>query len=121
MKTEKSDDLSKLRIRVAELCGWEKDIGVGRNNTEIITWHHSSSGLFYNENQLPDYPNDLNACREFEETIRGHSDTRWSIYCDHLAELTESLHEAIHATAEQRCRAFVALHDAQEAPAAVGQ
>lgn len=56
-------------------------------------------------NPVPDYPNDLNACHEFElEHIRRNS-ALFGRYEDTLTELGDE--SGICATAEQRCKAFV--------------
>jgi hypothetical protein len=62
-------------------------------------------------NELPDYCNDLNACYEFEELLKGVERNRY--YDALLEQRTESNPSDVafgiaHATAEQRCRAFVA-------------
>lgn len=100
-------NLSELRIRVAELCGWHP--------TPEGYWTTNPAGQWAIE--LPDYPCDLNACHEFEEAISAH----FLLFESHLKEICLRDWRGtggdqpycnsfpIHATAEQRCRAFVAV------------
>jgi hypothetical protein len=108
--SEKNLEELKLRVKVAELCGF-KD----------LVWfsgelHHGPHGL--NAAVVPDYPNDLNACHEFEE---GLADCDKNFYVIHLSKeiglagriagitgSTVTAFKFAHATAEQRCRAFIA-------------
>ena len=54
---------------------------------------------------VPDYPDDLNACHEMEDTLTGIS---WAEYLAHLELVCESkLNHPVHATAAQRCEGFL--------------
>jgi hypothetical protein len=85
------NEKQQLRIKVAELCG----LRVG------------STGFDQHSRQIPDYPNDLNACAEFKKTMT--PDQRYR-YCNILSNEcgTGATDYHIFATAEQRCLAFVA-------------
>jgi len=56
--------------------------------------------------KVPNYVADLNACHEFEKTL-GDIDN-WMLYDKALAEITEGF--TFHATARQRCEAFLRVH-----------
>ena len=115
----------EVRIKIAELDGWK------RSKTRLISTHDVSvsriiqgwkcpSGHFYGGgiNVLPDYLNDLNACYEFEEDLPMISEDGKSLfdYTRTLSRLVRKprtipmvIHdwELLHATARQRCKAFV--------------
>lgn len=106
-----------LRVRVAELCGWThlSDI-IDIIPTRRHWWPPGKQNSLDSRDltYLPDYPNDLNACAEFEETLTPNQ--LW--YYDHrLSEIVEKERPCStfnqrqdylwHATAKQRCRAFV--------------
>lgn len=105
------DDSTQLRIRVAELCGWTniKPNGLGSG---LCPWvgNPPFDCIWGDWAKLPDYPNDLNACHKFEETLtekqkEGYA-RRLSCECDPKRVGFDWW--AVFATAEQRCRAFVA-------------
>lgn len=58
----------------------------------------------------PNYAADLNACHEFEKTLTHIND--WMLYDKALAETTEGFN--FHATARQRCEAFLRVHNQWE-------
>ncbi len=116
---------TELRIRVAELCGWEK---FEKYPTGLYGWTRESlqdreaawvakDGLkLY---PVPDYPNDLNAIAGAETWI--------AIDPDAATEYVRNLHDiagselwgdlgVVRATAEERCRAFVATMEALSVP-----
>ena len=103
----------EIRIKVAELLRW-KNIRVDwdyfdyQDDTGLVATNEIGYTL-----PLPDYPRDLNACFEMEETLDdsqkdsfeyvlgiviGPSRERWRW---HL----------LHATARQRCEAFIAVKE----------
>lgn len=131
--------LNALRVKVAELSGWKRIhyrtaladhwLAPGAEPefpTDEVTgvmpfprphaeWEEPEDPLDY----MPNYPSDLNACAEFEKTLPD----RRREYIDALCDAVKSpriwsnhfdyadLEAVVHATAEQRCRAFVALHE----------
>jgi hypothetical protein len=124
------DDSTKLRIRVAELCGWDWDENSAWN--PVGQRHDRNHHPFANEpdgiSLLPDYPNDLNACHEFEKWLLSQSkinkrETPFHHYFHELHKVCANSDEfdapmkaenwAVTATAEQRCRAFVATMEHQ--------
>lgn len=110
-------DSTALRIRVAELRGWKR---VGRSNPSHDCYYAKGLRSVPAE-YLPNYPGDLNAIAEAEKVLDSlPTDTR-SLWLDLLAlQLTwpdvanaadlrfELQYLTARATAEQRCRAFVA-------------
>lgn len=115
--SEMTDD--ELRIKVAELCGWERGpkvsswIGVANS-----CWHRKSEQDGWQDNP-PDYPQDLNACHEMEEHI---PENKWFEWCGNMAKVCGveressdmTIGEIVHrtfstnrATARQRAEAFV--------------
>lgn len=125
---EMSDE--ELRISVAEAIGWEMcdyDHPLAKS-----MWHHPDSplcpdGKFIDTEELPDYPNDLNACAAFEETLLadsriGDKDSPFARYVKALQQICgeckdtrdrngltvwEAFAYAIVATSKQRCLAFL--------------
>lgn len=104
----KPPDLNELlRVRVAELCGTLACPGCGWK--QLVCWPH--------DHEVPNYPEDLNACTEFE---KGLSPGQKQRYCRHIlvaipeaGGITEYEYEVCtFATAEQRCRAFIATMEA---------
>ena len=94
------------RIAIAQACGW-----TGFNPDNIpdclqFTARRADGkwGL------IPDYLNDLNACREFEEVLNSPKYMQFHAFNNYAAMLCEMCkHEynAIAATAAQRCEAFL--------------
>ena len=99
---------------------------INRAIAEYLGWkeHESCPGIWYSptraqltEAWVPKYHSDLNACHEMEKAL---TDEQWSLYCEHLycaatarllPQLDEFLYEDLrvltHATAPQRCEAFL--------------
>lgn len=75
----------ELRIKVAELLGVMPP-----------------SVACYGMSEVPNYPADLNACHEMEKALLGDN---WH---DYAALLKSTAQFRWHATARQRCEAFVA-------------
>jgi len=91
----------KQRIKIAEFDGW-KNIHVqdccGRS---IVGW--KSPGPF---EEIPDYPNDLNAMHDVESRLPCGC---WTRYCQYLAEFGHGSVRFVvaHATAQHRAEAFL--------------
>ena len=81
----------KQRVAIARACGWEYCDG----------WHHPDGG-----DCLPDYLNDLNAMHEAEKVL---TDRQTRTYTANLWRMTHyaKIFSSIHATAPQRCEAFL--------------
>lgn len=115
--------LDQQRIRIAKACGW-KNITLDR-----VPWKHQYEKFLVGDNPnntvsrslVPDYLNDLNACHEMEKTLAPTQDERecctgkWTEYGSNLASVCgydphdRALFswEVYHATAAQRCEAFL--------------
>lgn len=88
---------------------WVKPDGV-----PIVRWMKTrkDANEWAFQNGLPDYPNDLNAMAKAEEML---TDEQWDAYERKLREICSARSwyegagkELLHATAEQRARAFCA-------------
>ena len=92
------------QIAIEQACGW----------TETEAWldgrrcfEHADSNAGWDFDSLPDYLNDLNACREFEIwLLKNHPDLQ-TIYRRILIECVGSDGFYWMATAPQRCEAFL--------------
>ena len=112
----------EIRIKVAELCGW---INVHEAGTREISEPLMDKGFGLvgfrlgqpakQLEQIPNYPEDLNACHEFEKEL---TEEQWRGYIFALLNLmkldialddyTLAQHFSfVHATARQRCEAFI--------------
>lgn len=98
-----------LRLKVAELCGWTREKDEFEHD-----WWRSLEGQWTHD--LPDYPNDLNVCAEFEKGLR-ESPLRFDYFVA-LQDVMEEIviQNVIFATAEQRCRAFVEVMKGKSVP-----
>lgn len=94
------------RIAIAEELGWKQvvkvEVGDEGYPEEFLRWVNSKGEML----SLPNYPKDLNACAEFEATMdpNGNEYTRFD---NHLHKICGSVRKCIHATAAQRCEAFL--------------
>lgn len=66
---------------------------------------------------IPDYPNDLNACHEFEKTLSREQAVKYRLILARNSDGPKAQYRTVeaamcHATAEQRCRAFLATKGA---------
>lgn len=122
-----TDEQTALRVKVAELCGENvaADAGFLRGSYRVFRFKTGVEWRAEGEepwNWTPDFPNDLNACAEFE---KGLSEDQQLAYTKELSMLTRNgwaifgnhimtLFPLLHATAEQRCRAFIATMEASK-------
>lgn len=89
----------EIRIKVAEAMGF--------TNTSFVCWRGHLDGY---ERRIPNYPEDLNACAEFEATL---TDDEWTDYLNQLYFITFKVgakdrdRQAVSATARQRCLAYL--------------
>lgn len=112
------------RITIAEACGWvRREPFLNALGYETQEWEkksvvneHYCSGHTLRE--LPDYPNDLNACHEFERWIRLKDRAMYWTYGKKLDGVVARYNDKdnkdqndcigiFEATAEQRCEAFL--------------
>lgn len=116
----------ELRVKCAELCGWKPETrkmyageanvnGWGLN--KHLSLGHRDRKFTTSPTSFPNYPADLNAMHEAEKTLQhvptARADQR-VIYSDALFQLlSQSLgrvalnFDMLHATARQRCIAFI--------------
>jgi hypothetical protein len=128
-------DLSpeEMRIAIAEACGWRIDwtgeIAQADPQRELVRllrpdgvpeiaafWHRGSKETLRLQaaRYAPNYTSDLNAIAQAEQTLTGEQSTR---FVEQLLRITiggysdtlspAEIRPAIHATALQRCRAFL--------------
>ena len=125
---------AKQRIAIAEACGWtfEKKARCnmlskepawhlispeGKMKCGIEIWHETHYGTesnyepfegelvnYLNISDVPDYLNDLNACHEAEKVL---TDEQTSAYITTLCLEVQPEPMLHHATAPQRCEAFL--------------
>ena len=84
------------RIAIAKACGYTQ--GVGMNGLE---WWTNREGV---HDEPPDYPNDLNAMHEAEETLGSYIPS-FMRYLDTLKDISPLC--GVRATAAQRAEAFL--------------
>ena len=109
---------NELRVKVAELLGWTECAtqSVDLNNgVSVQPMGLERTGDKYKQ-MLPDYPNDLNACHEMESSL--NTTDLVELYCTLLFGYIDQKSKyqgwlTIHATAKQRCLAFVKTMEAK--------
>lgn len=95
----------EIRIAIAESLGFKR-------NEKLDLWRKGNKDYFNCGSrcyaQLPNYPEDLNACAEFERSLGVDEKTE---YCVQLRKVIDCLPGAIFAfvtaSALQRCEAFL--------------
>jgi hypothetical protein len=107
---------TELAIKVAQLLGWRYDKR-GFATYDYWRWSHPKIKDARRWPDVPDYVFDLNACRDMEKALGNKSSVaglaRWSRYNDALASLCKGSVFACHATAKQKCKAFVKVMEAK--------
>lgn len=91
----------EIRIKVAEACGWK--INPAKHTAKILDWIHTESectGYF-----PPNYPEDLNACADFEKTISPDQQNQYIMELGKVCCVRGF--NIVTATARQRCLAFL--------------
>ena len=83
---------TEQRIAIAESCGWAK-----RREHRLSQWLSPHGGAW---NEVPDYPNDLNAMHEAEKTL---TDDQLITYEGWLIAVSKA---SRRANAKERCEAF---------------
>lgn len=105
---------NELRIKVAKLCGL-------KHFQPLYPLYairaDDPRGEYGKTLPVPDYPNDLNACVEFEKTL--DTEELQLRYTEALVQIPWTsawsffdAFKAVCATAEQRCRAFLKVKGA---------
>lgn len=96
-----------MRIAIAESCGWKQDF----LHHGPLVWHRN--GVYAKTNdELPNYPHDLNAMREAEQLLDGDG---WRIYLGFLGGRRtipklmsmDEFHRCWNSDAPQRAPAFL--------------
>lgn len=106
----------QLRIKVAEACEWRYN-EPPETSPDPTYWERTINGrqtIAFGSDELPNYPEDLNACAEFERTLLGPPNRL--IRQQYRREL-DSIRGATpiwHTTAEQRCIAFLKVKGVYE-------
>lgn len=114
----------QINERIARLCGWTPYPPITNDGWPSLMVPPNSPKKEGWVEDIPNYAADLNACHEFEETMlkkaddRGYSNTfhQYGVLL-HKAALGRQMHPcyyAIHATARQRCEAFLRVHNQWE-------
>lgn len=126
----------RLRLQVAELLGWSNLKNFSILNGDRITGLRGRApdcaGNY--RSTVPDWPTDLNACHKFELTLEddpGRDAKYWETLYRLLDDDDEGnpidgppnghwcdLKKVGHASAEQRCTAFVKTMEATSVPSA---
>lgn len=92
------------RVKIAQLCGWEKKRTIPIDGEEIEFWFNGD-GNKYVHGGLPDYLSDLNACAAMEQArIIGN----FAVFSgDQSVEAAYKELTGTFATATQRADAFL--------------
>jgi hypothetical protein len=107
------------QIKIAEICGkfkeFETKLGSQWRSCFDENFNHIDSFGHILGSALPDYLNDLNACHEMENTLGKWTDClKTKIEQDYTENLinitTQDDTWYAHATASQRCDAFLMTH-----------
>lgn len=121
----------QMRIAIAEACGWERwqthsgfvMLIKPRDDKQRAYWLKCGDTVVLNapidkiSKEAPNYTEDLNACFEMENTLQKEC-KYWPHYIDELAKLFRfafpnqaetNWSQMCHATAAQRCEAFLRM------------
>jgi len=93
----------QVRIKVAELLGW-RPYSANKNEDPDELWLLNTYS-----NVLPKYHSDLNACREMEDTMSHRNKRLFVVQLSYVLSpaISPQSFRLIHATARQRCEAFI--------------
>lgn len=120
-----TEQQNALRIKVAELCGY-KWFPIPRFNTDqkVLALDETNADAIrlgdWVWSLTPDYISDLDACHECEKTLT--PEQRYNYIALVLGKswgevwTSEDAFNLCHATAEQRCHAFVATMEGNSIP-----
>lgn len=107
---------TQIIIRIARSLGWtDVDHGVGPNRDLVLGNEpmRDKAGKIYGytvDRQPPDYPNDLNACHQMEKSLS--KPELWAMTTE-LAYVVPASTPLAHATAMQRCKAYLRVKGIQ--------
>lgn len=119
MTLKQITDLSydELRIKVAELLGWNHVQWDGPDIPQSHAWwepgNDGTKGMAMEFNQIPNWPCDLNACHKMERTLM--DDDKWDKYVDALLQVLANqggyaaCEWLAYTPARQRCEAFILI------------
>lgn len=106
--------LNDLRVKVAELCGWEQVVQASMDCWEGLPPVGHAYGRASGHWQIPDYPNDLNACAELIDSL---ADKGWNCSLGNGLDKTwecEFYKTATNSTRAEDKGTIYGLHDEQE-------
>lgn len=95
------------RIAIAEACGWKPFIFPKQtpSGNDICSWKHPTKDIIVFYDDLPNYPECLNAMHEAEKTLQ-----HYGTFVDVLAKVMKQPRQGIMlplATSAQRSEAFL--------------
>ena len=99
----------KQRIAIGIACGWQNVTPVVVQNV-THQGDDRTVGISSDSGWVPDYPNDLNACHEMEKVLMEKGVNAWWSYVAFINRHNPrpfGTETAVHATAAQRCEAFL--------------
>lgn len=104
------EQLEKLRIRIAELSGWKmlpRDKWLHKGDPKKRHPSGKIASLLRGElaTEIPNYPEDLNACHEAEGALLKYEEDHYEHFIDRLEEIETEL-PIVFAEAWQRCIAM---------------
>ena len=116
----KSEDVNR---KIAELCGWAQvdDNRAPMLGVPILRGYPPKGALVGRKQPIPDYWSSLDACREFERTIKGGAcESGWTTYITHIVG-PHLANDRMKFGAELRlaapwklCQAFLRVHNQWE-------
>ena len=92
---------TEIRIAVAEACGWTR-LETLEINGEVYGFKHGKPTPY--KSLVPDYPNNLDAMHEAEKALPTEKQRE---YLQYLGLNAYSSWPVCHASARQRCEAFI--------------
>jgi len=106
----------EIRIAVAELCGWRQtgaQCEPGQNEVKHFSRNYGiAREQRLLEYELPNYPESLDACREFEGTLRDDNSLTGKVaYCNILMRVCGTYQGCVTSTALQRCEAYLKMNN----------
>ena len=113
-------DEEKLRIKIAEACGWKEIRAevdwLPKELTGIITWPHPTDAekikYFINRKPIPDYLNDLNAMHGAQKILKLGMRNRYDAELSLIAERDYCF--IWETSAKQKAEAFLRTLDLWE-------
>ena len=93
----------EIRVRVAEICGWAD---IREEDRSGFGGYRGTDPNGKTLSFVPNYPADLNACAEMERTM---TRAQLWLFDDYMLHICRDAMMAKHATARQRCQAFLTV------------